>query len=108
MSELLAASMIRIDKAHLTSQFAPRIEHALHELWKHQIIGGKEPAPVEEIDKSRPQWGKAWLASRWIIPPPTEVQEFYARALKPSLPQSLPRGTRKKEQAKDAQNDTPR
>lgn len=96
MNELLAASMIRIDKSHLTSQFAPRIEHALHELWEHQIIGGKEPAPVEEVDKSRPQWGKAWLASRWIIPPPPEVQEFYAKALKPSQPLPLPRGTRKK------------
>lgn len=101
MNELLAASMIRIDKAHLTSQFAPRIEHALHELWEQKIIGGKEPAPVEEIDKSQPQWGKAWLASRWIIPPPPEIQEFYAKVLKPSQSLLLPRGTRKKERAKD-------
>lgn len=108
MNELLTASMIRIDKAHLTAQFAPRIEHALQELWRQNIIGGKEPAPVEEVDKSQPQWGKAWLASRWIIPPPPEVQEFYAKALKPSQPLSLPRGTRKKERTKDAQNDTPR
>jgi hypothetical protein len=94
MNELLTASMIRVDKAHLTSQFVPRIEHALHELWEHKIIGGKEPAPVEEVDKNLAQWGKAWLASHWIIPPPPEVQEFYAKALKP--PQSLPQGTRKK------------
>lgn len=31
MSELLAASMIPVDRAHLTSQFVPRIEHALRE-----------------------------------------------------------------------------
>jgi hypothetical protein len=109
MNELLAASMIRIDKGHLTSQFAPRIEQALHELWQHQIIGGKEPAPIEEVDKSQPQWGKAWLASRWIIPPPPEVQEFYAKALKPSQPQSLPHGTRKKGRAVDTSSiNTPR
>ncbi len=101
MSELLAASMIRIDKAHLTSQFAPRIEHALHALWEHKIIGGKEPAPVEEVDKSQTQWGKAWLASRWVLPPPPEIQEFYAMALKPSQPQSLPPGKRKRERTMD-------
>jgi hypothetical protein len=83
MSELLAASMIHVDKAHLTSQFAPRVEHALHELWERNIIGGDEPKPLQPVEKHQAQWGNAWLASRWILPPPTEIQAFYATMLNP-------------------------
>ena len=90
MSELLAASMISVDKAHLTSQFAPRIEHALYALWERNIIGGDEPKPLQPVEKHQAQWGNAWLASRWILPPPTEIQVFYASMLKPLQFQSHP------------------
>ena len=99
MSELLAASMIRVDKAHLTSQFAPRIEQALHSLWESNIIGGGEPAPLEAIDKNKVQWGKAWLASKWILPPPSQIQEFYTTALR-LPPQALPRRVRREGERK--------
>lgn len=85
MSELLAASMIHVDKTNLTKRFAPRIEGALKELWVRKIIGGEEPKPIEEIDRQKSQWGKDWLASRWIIKPPLEIQEFYEATLKPPL-----------------------
>jgi hypothetical protein len=87
MSELLAASMIPVDRAHLTSQFVPRIEHALQTLWQQKTIGGGAPKPVEKVDKSQLQWGNAWLASRWILPPPPELQAFYEAMLKSSQPQ---------------------
>jgi hypothetical protein len=82
MSDLLAASMIRVDKTNLTKRFAPRIESALQELWKRGIIGN-EPAPAEPIDKDKSHWGKDWLASQWILKPPLQIQEFYEATLKP-------------------------
>ena len=84
MADLLAASMIHVDKAHLTSQFAPRIENALTTLWEQGIIGGKaEPKPCIPIDTTK-SWGRAWLGSKWVIVPPAEVQKYYATTI--SLP----------------------
>lgn len=81
MSRLLAASMIPIDKAHLTSRFAPRIEEALENLWKKGIIGAK-PIRLTPIDTNT-RWGKTWLASEWLIVPPPEIQQYYETTLKP-------------------------
>ena len=69
MSQLLSASMIPVDKANLTSRFAPRIEAALQKLYARGILG-EVPLCLSCVDKTKVQWGKDWLASYWSIQPP--------------------------------------
>ena len=75
MADLLASSMIRVDKANLTARFAPRIEQALQTLWQQGMIGA--PARCITPTTAASRWGKAWLASQWIILPPPEIRDFY-------------------------------
>jgi hypothetical protein len=84
MADLLAASMIRVDKANLTARFAPRIQQALETLWKWGILG----APARSTTPSLPpyRWGNAWLASHWIMLPSSEIREFYQATLHPFTP----------------------
>lgn len=69
MSDLLAASMVPIDRANLTSRFAPRVEAALLKLHQQGILG-MVPLCLSPIDKTQAQWSKDWLAARWLIVPP--------------------------------------
>lgn len=82
MANLLASSMIHIDKANLTTRFAPRIQQALNSLWKKGIIGAA-PVCLTPIDTTKSRWGQDWLASHWRIVPPTEVQQYYETTLRP-------------------------
>lgn len=79
MLDLLTASMIRIDRKHLTDRFADRIEDALQRLVKRQIIGSCEC--LTPVDRSLSQWGKDWLASRWRLLPPDDLARSYALKL---------------------------
>ncbi len=69
MADLLAASMIPIDKANLTSRFAPRIEAALQKLYEQGILG-EAPVCLSLVDKVKAHWGTEWLAAYWRIVPP--------------------------------------
>ncbi len=90
MADLLAASMIRVDKANLTTRFVPRIEKALHNLWEKKIIGAEPICLTPDIKKSR-NWGKDWLASKWVIVPPPEIQQYYETTLRPiEIPKRVP------------------
>jgi hypothetical protein len=90
MANLLAASMIHVDAAHLTARFAPRIQKALNNLWEKKIIGAP-PRCVSSIETTKGQWGKDWLASEWVIVPPSEVREYYETTLRPVvLPKHAP------------------
>lgn len=75
MSALLAASMIEVDKSHLTSEFAPKIELALKHLEEMHIIG--KQMCLKPVDKTKTRWGREWLASRWEILPPVELIRAY-------------------------------
>lgn len=75
MSALLGASMIEVDKSHLTSEFAPKIELALKHLEDMHIIG--KQMCLKPVDKTKTRWGKEWLASRWEILPPMELIRAY-------------------------------
>lgn len=75
MSALLAASMIEVDKSHLTSEFAPKIELALEHLEDIHVIG--KQLCLKPVDKAKVRWGKEWLASRWEILPPAELIRAY-------------------------------
>ncbi|HET8845528.1 MAG TPA: hypothetical protein VFN35_28940 [Ktedonobacteraceae bacterium] len=68
MSQLLSASMIPIEKANLTSRFAPRIEAALQKLYAIGLLG-EPPLNLSHIDMQQAYWGKAWLASSWRLVP---------------------------------------
>jgi hypothetical protein len=70
MAHLLALSMIHVTKASLTVRLAPRIQDALETLQKQGIIG--QPQCITPVDTSQLRWGNTWLASQWIIPPPSE------------------------------------
>jgi hypothetical protein len=72
MSQLLSASMISVDKANLTSRFAPRIEAALQKLYTQGVLG-EVPLCLSCVDKTKAQWGKDWLASYWSIQPPQSL-----------------------------------
>jgi hypothetical protein len=87
MSALLEASMIEVDKAHLTSEFAPKIEQALERLEALHIIG--KHLCLNPVDKTRTRWGKDWLASKWEILPPTELLRAYQ--IKPGRKKRLPK-----------------
>lgn len=96
MADLLAASMIQVDKNNLTYRFAPRIQKALNNLWKKGIIGA-EPICLTPLDTTKPRWGKDWLASRWLIIPPPEIQQYYETTLRPvAIPQHTKRNNRKR------------
>jgi hypothetical protein len=80
MQDLLEASVIEIDWHNLTSRFFERIETAFHLLFKNQILG--TPAQcLTNIDKSR-NWGKAWLASQWLLLPSLDPLEGHHQLLK--------------------------
>lgn len=90
MADLLAASMIRVNKKNLTSRFAPRIEKALDNLWEMKIIGAP-PVCLTPVDTTKSHWGKAWLASEWVIVPPPAIQQYYETTLRPvSIPKRVP------------------
>ncbi len=69
MTNLLTASMISIDKANLTSRFAPRVEAALQKLYTQGILA-TAPTCLSCVDRTKAQWGNDWLASYWSILPP--------------------------------------
>jgi hypothetical protein len=69
MADLLAASMIPIDKANLTSRFAPRVEAALQKLYDQGILG-EAPVCLSPVDKTKAHWGTDWLAAYWRLVPP--------------------------------------
>ncbi len=75
MSELLSASMIEVDERHLTNRFVPRIEEALAQLAKMEIIG--KFFCLTPLDREQARWGKEWLASNWEILPPLELIREY-------------------------------
>ena len=80
MAELLARSVIRVDKRNLTNRLAPSIEKSLELLRARGIIGSYEC--LAPIDKSKPQWGNDWLASRWrILPPESLLQSYMAKGI---------------------------
>ncbi len=88
MSELLRQSVIRVDRPNLTTRFAPRIEQALENLHRREIIG--EYACLTPVDKHKRNWGSAWLAARWrIIPPPDLIQGYIDKGIT-TTSQSLP------------------
>jgi hypothetical protein len=68
MADLLSASMISVDKANLTSRFAPRVEASLQKLYVQGILGAA-PICLSCVDKTQAQWGKDWLAAYWSIVP---------------------------------------
>lgn len=75
MCDLLAASMIEIDKAHLTTTFAPKIEAALARLEEMQILS--KQICLNPVDKAQSRWGKEWLVTRWEILPPVDLIRSY-------------------------------
>lgn len=75
MSDLLAGSVIEIDRRHLTTEMAPRIEAALVRLEEINVIG--KQLCLSPVDKTRARWGKEWLAARWEILPPAELIRSY-------------------------------
>jgi hypothetical protein len=68
MQELLAASMVPIDRANLTSRFIPRVEAALQKLCEQNILGSAEQ--LTAVDHTQHRWGKEWLNAHWRILPP--------------------------------------
>ncbi|HLZ55392.1 MAG TPA: hypothetical protein VKR06_00480 [Ktedonosporobacter sp.] len=81
MARLLAASMISVDKANLTSRFAPRVEGALQKLYTQHILG-EPPVNLSGIDRTKAHWGQDWLASSWRLVPPQDIICFYTRGKK--------------------------
>jgi hypothetical protein len=75
MTHLLAASMIEVDKRHLTSEIAPRIEAALRQLEEMGIIG--KHLCLTPVDKTKARWAKEWLDAQWEILPPAELIRTY-------------------------------
>ncbi len=91
MQDLLAASVIPIDKKH-AYRFIPRIEDALHQLFVRGILGA-EARCLTPLDRTQPRWTKAWLASQWVLLPPEEIRQHYSTAIAaPPLPPSHARG----------------
>lgn len=71
MYDLLVASMIEIDRQHLTTTFAPKIEAALTRLEEMHILS--KQICLNPVDKTKAHWGKEWLATRWEILPPADL-----------------------------------
>lgn len=84
MHELLANSMIEVDRPHLTTTFAPKIEAALARLEEMGIVG--KQICLTPVDKEKARWGKDWLAARWEILPPVELIRLPVRARKRRVP----------------------
>ncbi len=78
MEDLLTASVITIDRKHLTDRFVKRIHDALDHLCRRKIIGSC--VCLTPVDEHKPQWGKDWLASVWqILPPEDLIQQYRLR-----------------------------
>lgn len=92
MSDLLAASMIEIDRRHLTSEIVPRIEAALVRLEEMGIIG--KQLCLTPVDKTQTRWAKDWLTAKWEILPPLELLQAYQEV-------SAPKRRRRKARPKD-------
>lgn len=75
MNNLLAASMIEVDKNRLTSELAPKIEMALERLEAMHVVG--KQMCLNPVDKQQARWGKGWLTARWEILPPIELIRAY-------------------------------
>ncbi|MGH2638660.1 MAG: hypothetical protein ACRDF4_05180, partial [Rhabdochlamydiaceae bacterium] len=82
MQELLDASVIPIDKKH-AYRFIPRIDDALEQLYAKGILGEKARCH-NPADRNQPRWTKDWLASKWMLFPPTSIQHYYLGG--PTLP----------------------
>jgi len=80
MRDLLAASMIEIDKINLTSRFVERIEAALNKLFERHILAA-QPVCLSSINKSG-YWGRDWLASLWQLLPTLEMADAYQQAIR--------------------------
>lgn len=75
MRDLLASSVIEVNRKNLTNRFAGRIEEALQELCKRGIVGSAEC--LTPPDKTKGRWGADWLAAQWRILPPIELTQHY-------------------------------
>jgi len=75
MSDLLAASMIEVDKRHLANEISPRIEVALQRLEEMGIVG--KQLCLMPVNKEQARWGKDWLAAQWEILPPADLIRAY-------------------------------
>jgi len=75
MQGLLDESVIPIDRKH-AYRFIPRIEDALHQLFVKGILGA-EPVCLTPPNREVPRWTAAWLASLWVLLPPTEITRRY-------------------------------
>ncbi|GAC1648992.1 MAG: hypothetical protein NVS4B12_17710 [Ktedonobacteraceae bacterium] len=75
MEELLNEARIKIDRNNLTQRFAPRIESALKNLVKRNILARAEP--VNPVDTQKSHWGKAWCSMPMIIQAPERLVEEY-------------------------------
>ncbi len=75
MSDLLAASMIDVDERHFTNRFVPRVEAALEDLARRDILG--RYLCLTPVDRTQGRWGKDWLASHWEILPPLQLIQQY-------------------------------
>ncbi len=92
MQDLLAASMIPIDRANLTTRFIPRVESAIQKLRDRGIVGSAHPLTI--VDRTQGRWGGEWLRMEWIILPPDDLlqstklpkqraETYYAQPLLP-------------------------
>jgi hypothetical protein len=75
MQGLLDESVIPIDRKH-AYRFIPRIEDAMHQLFVKGILGA-EPVCLTPPNREVPRWTAAWLASLWVLLPPTEITRRY-------------------------------
>ena len=73
MQSLLEESVISIDRKH-AYRFIPRIEDAMHQLFVKGILGA-EPVCLTPPNREVPRWTAAWLASQWVLLPPTEITQ---------------------------------
>lgn len=83
MQELLEASVIPIDKKH-AYRFIPRIEDALQQLHEKGILGAS-PFCLNPADRNQSRWTKEWLASKWVLLPPTNVKDHYLTTVTTTL-----------------------
>ena len=87
MQSLLEESVISIDRKH-AYRFIPRIEDALHQLFVKGILGA-EPLCLAPPNRDAPRWTAAWLASQWVLLPPTEITRRY-RTLQSAIASPVP------------------
>jgi hypothetical protein len=84
MSDLLAASMIEIDRSNLTSRFVGRVEGALDKLFDIKILGA-QPECLSSINTIG-YWGRAWLSSLWYLLPNLQVADMYEQTIRQEHP----------------------